>query len=91
MLRRPRRNRKTPAIRGLVRETSLSVNHLVYPLFVVDGKGVKEEIASLPGNFRFSPDEVLREIESCLKLGLHNFIILPAVAAALKDTVTSYS
>lgn len=91
MLRRPRRNRRSAAIRGMTTETHLELDHLVFPLFVLDGKGIRSEIHSLPGIFRFSPDTLLHEIESCLKLGLRNFILFPAVADALKDTTATYS
>ena len=91
MLRRPRRNRSNVAIRNMVEETHLQTSNLVYPLFVVDGKGIKEEISSMPGNFRMSQDEVLKEIRVCVKLGLTNFILFPAVAENLKDKIASYS
>ena len=91
MLRRPRRNRKNAAIRGMVQETHLQVSNLIYPLFVVDGKGVKDEISSMPGNFRMSKDVVLKEIRACLKLGLTNFMIFPAVEEKLKDKTATYS
>ncbi len=91
MLERPRRNRKTEAIRNMVEETSLSVNHLIYPLFLVDGTKTKNEIHSLPGNYRWSLDLLLSEIESCLKLGINSFVLFPAVADNLKDKVASYS
>ena len=91
MLRRPRRNRRTPAIRAMANETQLDVSHLVFPLFVMDGSGIKSEIKSLPGIYRFSPELLLAEIESCMNLGLTNFILFPAVADALKDTTATYS
>ncbi len=91
MLRRPRRNRNSKTIRGLVRETRLSTDNLIYPLFLFDGKNIKDEIHSLPGNYRQSLDNILKEIESCLKLGLHSFMIFPAVAEELKDKVATYS
>lgn len=91
MLRRPRRNRKNAAIRGMVQETHLQVSNLIYPLFVVDGKGIKDEISSMPGNFRMSKDVVLKEIRACLKLGLTNFMIFPAVEEKLKDKTATYS
>lgn len=89
--RRPRRNRATAAIRGLATETHLSTQHLVLPLFTLEGKNIRSEVASLPGTYRLSPDEILREIESCLQLGLQNFILFPAVAEALKDKTATYS
>ena len=62
---RPRRTRATENLRSMIRETELSVNDLIYPLFVVPGKNVKHEIESLPGNYHWSLDrlpEVLDEI-----------------------------
>lgn len=91
MLKRPRRNRKSAAIRDMVRENQVNVSNLVYPLFLVNGKKIKSEVKSLPGNFRWSPDMVMREIESCLKLGLKNFVLFPAVEEKLKDKTATYS
>ena len=91
MLRRPRRNRASAAIRGMAAETHLRVDHLVFPLFMLEGTKVRSEIRSLPGIYRFSPDTLLDEIESCMKLGLANFILFPAVADGLKDTTATYS
>lgn len=91
MLRRPRRNRQSAAIRGMATETHLSVQHLIFPLFVLDGANIRSEIHSLPGIYRYSPDNLLREIEECMKLGLSNFILFPAVADALKDKTATYS
>ena len=91
MLKRPRRNRRSEAIRGMTRETRLSVDNLVYPLFLFDGKKIKDEIHSLPGNYRMSKDNILREIGACMKLGIRNFILFPAVAEELKDKMATYS
>ena len=91
MYQRPRRNRKSPAIRNMVRETTLSVDNLIYPMFIVDGKGIKEEISSMPGNFRWSLDTLLPEIEECRKLGLNSFVLFPAIEEALKDSTATYS
>ncbi|MDQ3393523.1 MAG: porphobilinogen synthase [Bacteroidota bacterium] len=85
MIRRPRRNRKSAIIRSMVAETTLSVNDFIFPLFMVDGKGKKEEITSMPGIFRYSPDLILKEIEECLKLGLNSFVLFPSLADPLKD------
>ena len=90
MLRRPRRNRQSQAIRNLSTETLLTVDHLVYPLFVVDGKDIKEEVSSLPGNYRMSIEHILKEIEDCMSLGLKSFILFPAVDARYKDKTGSY-
>lgn len=91
MLRRPRRNRQSAAIRQMATETHLNVQHLIFPLFVLDGANIRSEIHSLPGIFRFSPDTLLHEIESCMRLGLNHFIVFPAVADELKDQTATYS
>jgi len=91
MHRRPRRNRRSSAIRNMVQETRLDVSQLIYPLFIEDGRGVKVEIKSLPGVFRFSVDKIMREIESCIKLGIQTFILFPKVSEQLKDAQGSYS
>jgi porphobilinogen synthase len=88
---RPRRNRKNSAIRDMLAETQLGAQHLIYPIFLKDGKGIKDEVASLPNNFRWSLDMLLPEIESCLQLGIKTFDIFPAVDEALKDQMASYS
>jgi porphobilinogen synthase len=88
---RPRRNRKSAAIRNMVEETKINAEHLIYPIFLKDGKGVKEEISSLPKNYRWSIDQLLPEIEACLKLGIFTYDIFPAVEEYLKDRVASYS
>jgi len=72
---RPRRLRRTPALRRLVRETTLTPDNFVYPLFVGPGKGVRREISSLPGQFQFSVDEVVREAEEVAKLGIPSVIL----------------
>ena len=72
---RPRRLRRTDAIRRMVRETSLSVDNLMYPLFVCPGKGVRKEIRSLPGQFHLSVDELAREVESIAKLRIPSVIL----------------
>ncbi len=88
---RPRRNRTSPVIRSLTQETHLTTDHLVYPLFLVSGSGVKEEIASLPGNYRLSRENILKEIEECMALGIKSFILFPAVPEELKDKTATYS
>lgn len=88
---RPRRNRKSAAIRNMVEETHLGVQHLIYPIFLKDGIGIKEEVSSLPNNFRWSIDQLIPEIESCLKLGITTYDIFPAVDEKLKDKTATYS
>lgn len=91
MLSRPRRNRKSAVIRNMLRETHLSVENLIYPLFLVDGIGVKDEILSMPGNFRWSLDLLVNEVEECVNLGVRSFVLFPAVHDDLKDQMASYS
>jgi porphobilinogen synthase len=75
----------------MVQENFLSVEHLIYPMFLTDGTGVKEEISSLPRNYRWSLDLMLKEIESSLSLGLNKFVLFPAVSDDLKDKTATYS
>ena len=91
MNERPRRNRKSSVIRDLVRETELHVSDFIYPLFLVDGKGIEVPIASMPGISRYSEDLMLRQIEECVALGINSFVIFPAVEDALKDKEASYA
>ncbi|QJA05604.1 porphobilinogen synthase [Thermosulfurimonas marina] len=72
---RPRRLRRTEALRAMVRETELSVKHLIYPLFVCPGKGVREEVSSMPGVFRLSVDEAVREAREVFELGVPAVIL----------------
>ncbi|MEM9921150.1 MAG: porphobilinogen synthase [Bacteroidota bacterium] len=90
-MQRPRRNRRSAAIRGLVRETHLTLDNLIYPFFLLDGTNLKEEVPSLPGNYRWSIDLLLKEIEECMALGLRSFILFPGVAEQLKDKTATYS
>ena len=91
MLIRPRRNRKNAAIRAMVEETKLGTENLIYPMFLQDGKGIKTEIKSLPNNFRWSLDTLLPEIEQCVKLGINQYVLFPAIEEALKDKIASHS
>ena len=67
---RPRRLRRSASIRGLVRETEFSPRQLIYPMFVTEGKAVRECIETMPGQFRLSIDELLRECEELYALGI---------------------
>lgn len=91
MYYRPRRNRKMMAIRDMVEETHLSTDHLIYPLFVTNNNGEESRIDALPGIFRWGKDVILKEVESCVKLGIKNFVLFPVVPEALKDAKGSYS
>jgi porphobilinogen synthase len=72
---RPRRLRRSEALRRMVRETTLSVHSLVYPLFVCPGTRVKEEIRSMPGNYRWSVDLLVEECKSAFDLGIPAVIL----------------
>jgi len=91
MLQRPRRNRKNEVIRQMVQETHLSASNLIFPLFIVDGTNQKSEVASMPGIYRNSVDNLLREIESCLKLGLKSFDLFPNLEDSFKDKYATES
>ncbi|HEY3132864.1 MAG TPA: porphobilinogen synthase [Acidobacteriota bacterium] len=75
MIIRPRRLRRTALLRSLVRETSLEKNDLIFPMFVCAGRKIKKEIASMPGNFHFSADTLLRELEDVCRLGISAIIL----------------
>ncbi len=72
---RLRRLRRTQPLRALVRETRLEVGDLVYPLFIVEGSGLKQEIASMPGIFRYSVDLLPQEVEEIAKLGIPGVLL----------------
>lgn len=72
---RPRRLRHHPVLRDLVRETTLTVNDLILPLFVRPGKGIKKEIPSMPGNFQLSVDRLVDEVGTARDLGIRAFIL----------------
>jgi porphobilinogen synthase len=82
---RPRRNRRTESIRRLVRETSLTPDHLILPLFVCDGKNRKVAIASMPDVFRLSRDLLVKEARAAWKLGIPAVALFPALPDRLKD------
>ena len=67
---RPRRLRESPLLRSMVRETSLRIDDFVYPLFAVHGRGVREPISSMPGQFRLSIDELLKECKDAASMGI---------------------
>lgn len=88
---RPRRNRKSQVIRDMVEETTLSVKNLIFPLFLTEGNNKKIEISSMPGIYRFSPDQVLKEIESCMNLGVKSFAPFPHFEENKKDKFATIS
>jgi porphobilinogen synthase len=72
---RPRRLRTTPILRSLIRETELNTGDFILPLFVRPGKGVRNEIVSMPGNYQLSPDSLVEEIGSAKDLGITSFML----------------
>lgn len=91
MYSRPRRNRKSIAIRNMVQETQLSVENLIYPLFVTNNLGEESRIDALPGIYRWGKDVVIKEVENCVALGIKNFVLFPVVPEELKDSKATYS
>lgn len=75
LIERPRRLRRTDSIRALVRETRLSPDNLVYPLFVCEGEGIRREIGSMPGAFNLSIDELVKEVEAARSAGVKSVIL----------------
>ena len=84
-IKRNRRLRTNEAIRSLVRETIISPNDFLVPLFVVEGKGIKEEIASMPNYYRFSLDLLQAEVKALWALGLKSVLLFVKVPDNLKD------
>ncbi len=89
MFKRFRRLRMSENLRALVRESAVSVQDFIYPLFVVDGKGVKNEISSMSGVFQQSIDGILSECKECESLGIRAIILFGVVENAKKDSVGS--
>ncbi|HZS06419.1 MAG TPA: porphobilinogen synthase [Blastocatellia bacterium] len=75
MIHRPRRLRRTAALRAMVRETRLEANDLIYPLFACPGEGVRREVRSMPGVFNLSVDELVKEAETAKRLGVSSLIV----------------
>ena len=75
MIIRPRRLRQNETIRNMIAETAVNAASLVYPMFVVEGEGIKEEIPSMPGQFRFSIDELLKEAATFAAIGLKSVLL----------------
>lgn len=91
MRARPRRNRKNQVIRKMVEETFLSPANLIYPLFLQEPSLAPYAISSLPGVFRFNQEDMAKEIEECIALGIRSFVLFPAIPDHLKDETASYS
>jgi porphobilinogen synthase len=91
MQRRPRRNRNSTAIRALTRETLVTTDDLVFPLFLLEGNNQKTEVASMPGIYRLSIDLMFKEIEYCMSLGICSFDVFPVVEETHKDKMATKS
>ncbi|MGD1716078.1 porphobilinogen synthase [Dapis sp. BLCC M172] len=90
-VQRPRRLRRTPALRRMVEENQLTVNDLIYPLFVMEGEGQKVEVVSMPGSYRYTLDLLLKEIEDAYNLGINAIALFPLVEEAKKDNAGTES
>ena len=90
-LRRPRRNRQSGVLREMVQETRLHVSDFILPLFVLEGRNVRTEVASMPGIFRHSPDLLLDEIGRCIDLDIKAFDLFPSLSDDKKDRTASES
>jgi porphobilinogen synthase len=83
--KRPRRLRRNPSIRSLVSETKLTVDDLIYPMFVMEGEHQRVEIGSMPGCYRYTLDLLLAEIAELYTLGIKAVALFPVVSEAKKD------
>jgi len=91
IIHRPRRNRKSAAIRAMVQETQVLNSDLIFPLFLIEGKNTSSEVKSMPGIHRFSSDLLLKEIEACMNLGINSFALFPNISEGLKDKYATES
>jgi porphobilinogen synthase len=91
LVRRPRRNRQNAAIRALLREVRLHTDDLIQPLFVKDGAGASDPIASLPGISRLPVKALITEVEALAKLGIRAVALFPQVESSLKDPRGAYA
>lgn len=85
MLSRPRRNRSTPGIRALIRETELSAAHLILPLFIQEGHNQSDPIAAMPGCNRLTLDRLISVAQEAYALGISAIALFPVIATSLKD------
>src|SRR5690554_6181449 len=87
--RRMRRNRQTDWSRRLVRENTLSIDDLIWPIFVIDGQNHREPVASMPGVERHSVDQAVRVAEEAARLGIPAIALFPYTDPALRDATGS--
>jgi porphobilinogen synthase len=90
MIHRPRRLRKNPIIRELVAETRLSKDMFIYPYFIIKGKNTIQPIDAMPGISRFSVDELVRDVEKGLKIGIDKILIFGVGEDKFEDARSSY-
>ncbi len=85
LIYRPRRLRRTEALRQMVQETHLRVQDLIYPLFVMEGENQRQEVESMPGCYRYTLDLLLKEVEEAANLGIPAVALFPVVPEEKKD------
>lgn len=85
LLYRPRRLRRTEALRSMVQENHLTVNDLIYPIFVMEGENIKQEIPSMPNCYRYSLDLLLKEVQEIYDLGINSIALFPLIEENKKD------
>ena len=85
LTQRPRRNRKADWSRRLMRETNLTVDDLIWPLFLMEGSGTREPVTSMPGVERLAVDEAVREAERAATLGIPAIALFPNTEPSLRD------
>lgn len=88
---RPRRLRRTPSLRRLVKETQLQVEDLIYPLFVMEGEGQQQPIPSMPGCFRYTLDLLQQEVKTAHELGIGAIALFPLIPDGQKDNAGTES
>lgn len=91
LTKRPRRLRRTETLRKMVRETILTVDDLIYPMFDMEGESAKLEIASMPGCYRYSLDLLLEEIAAVSQLGINAIALFPVIPEEQKDDIATES
>lgn len=91
LLYRPRRLRRTESLRLMVQENQLTVNDLIYPVFVTEGENLKQEIPSMPDCYRYSLDLLLLELQEISSLGIKAIALFPVITDDKKDNEGTYS
>ena len=93
MINRPRRMRESSFSRTLMRENNISVSNLIYPMFVIEGTGVRQDIESMPGIQRLSIDELIKDASECNQLGIPAIAIFPYIDKKLKtdDAIEAFN